>query len=115
MKSQNLKRMLKFIRKNTSRLPNTSYITMPDVDNQTQLINFDIRGFCISTGSACSSGVVEKSYVLKAMGFEKETQNDAIRVSLGLGTTKLEIERFIDVWKVVCKSVSKKEAELNYG
>jgi cysteine desulfurase len=101
--------------KNTRRLPNTSYITMPDVDNQTQMINFDIRGFCVSTGSACSSGVVEKSYVLKSMGFSKEVHNDAIRVSLGLNSTKAEIDKFIDAWKVVHDSVFKKEEEINYG
>lgn len=105
----------KIYSKNTIRLPNTSYITMPDVDNQTQMINFDIRGFCVSAGSACSSGIVEKSYVLKAMGFEKGVHNDAIRVSLGLNSTKSEIDKFIDAWKVVQKSVFKKEEEVKYG
>lgn len=109
----------KIYSKNADRLANTSYISMPNVDNQTQLMNFDIKGFCVSAGSACSSGVVGESHVLKAMNPTDKYKKNAIRISLGNGTTKAEIDSFIKAWKEVHESLSntenKKEAEANYG
>lgn len=90
------------------RLPNTSYIAMPGVNNQTQLINFDLRGFSVSAGSACSSGVVEKSHVLNAMDENDWMSSNAIRVSLGIGNSKKEIEKFIEAWKEIYISLSSK-------
>ncbi len=80
------------------RLPNTSCITMPNVKNETQLINFDIQNIAVSAGAACSSGKVAISHVLLAMGIEKTQAETAIRISLGTETTQSEIDRFISAW-----------------
>lgn len=82
-----------------ARLPNTSCIGMPDVKNETQLIHFDLEGIAVSAGSACSSGKVKLSHVLTAMGVKKELAETAIRVSLGAGTTKQEIDAFVKAWQ----------------
>lgn len=81
------------------RLPNTSYIMMPGVGNETQLIHFDLHRIAVSSGSACSSGKVGLSHVLKAMNIPEDIAKCAIRVSLGSLTTEADIERFLDVWR----------------
>jgi cysteine desulfurase len=81
------------------RLPNTSYIATRGIDAQTQLINFDLNGICVSAGPACSSGTLAESRILKAMKIAPEFSTSAIRVSLGCDTTKNEIEKFISVWQ----------------
>ena len=58
----------------------------------------DLAGFAVSAGSACSSGKVKTSRVLRAMGYDEDIASSAIRVSLGLQTTEDEIEQFAIVW-----------------
>jgi cysteine desulfurase len=82
----------------TERLPNTSCLTMPGVSNQTQLIEFDLAGIAISTGSACSSGKVGPSHVLAAMGVDPDEAASAIRISLGWASTSDDVDRFVDAW-----------------
>jgi cysteine desulfurase len=82
----------------TSRLPNTSYISLKNADSQTQLINFDLNGICVSSGPACSSGTATVSRTLKAMKVAPDFVNGAIRVSLGTENTQEEIEKFITIW-----------------
>jgi len=89
------------------RLPNTSYLTMPGVPHQTQVMNFDLKGFCVSSGSACSSGVVKDSHVLEAIEGEDEDRKNAIRVSLGIDNTKEQIQAFIEAWKGMYLSLGK--------
>ena len=89
------------IGKNSPRLPNTSCIAMPNSDNQTQLINFDLGGFAVSAGSACSSGRVANSHVLLAMGIPKEIASTAIRISGGWNTTHEEIQKFTKQWRAL--------------
>ncbi len=88
-----------------ARLPNTSCITMPNVNSQTQLIEFDTKGFAVSSGSACSSGKVTISHVLNAMDVVKEDSSCAIRISLGRENTKQQIDEFISVWDNLYKRV----------
>ena len=83
---------------NVPRLPNTSCFTMPGVEAETQVIGLDLAGFAISSGSACSSGKVERSHVLAAMGIKDSEAKTAIRVSLGWDTKQVDIERFVDAW-----------------
>ncbi len=82
----------------TERLPNTACLTMPGVGNQTQLIEFDLAGIAVSTGSACSSGKVGPSHVLAAMGIDPTEAASAIRVSLGWASTQEDVDRFVDAW-----------------
>jgi cysteine desulfurase len=80
------------------RLPNTSCLSMPGVSNQTQLIELDLAGIAVSTGSACSSGKVGPSHVLAAMAVDPAEAATAIRVSLGWASTSEDVERFALVW-----------------
>ncbi len=81
------------------RLPNTSCILMPGVENSTQLMHFDLAGIAVSSGSACTSGKVEASHVLQAMGLPKEQAQCALRVSIGWATQEHELQRFSESWK----------------
>jgi cysteine desulfurase len=80
------------------RLPNTSCLSMPGVSNQTQLIELDLAGVAVSTGSACSSGKVGPSHVLAAMGTEPAEAATAIRISFGWASTATDVVRLVEVW-----------------
>jgi cysteine desulfurase len=86
---------------NVPRISNTSLIGMKNVNNFVQLIEFDLQNFCLSAGSACSSGRTTVSHVLKACGLLEEKAKNFIRVSTGLLNTSTEIEKFISVWKIL--------------
>lgn len=87
-----------FVGKEGQRLPNTSCILAEGWKGETQVMQMDLAGFAISAGSACSSGKVKASAVLKAMGYDDVQAASAIRVSLGLDTTKDDVLRFADAW-----------------
>lgn len=82
----------------TTKLPNTSCLARPATSSEVQLMHFDLKGIAISAGSACSSGRIEPSHVLGAMGIVKETASCAIRVSGGWNTKQEEIEAFTSAW-----------------
>ena len=63
------------------------------------VINLDLEGFAVSSGSACSSGKVSPSRALQAMGASEEQALCAIRISMGWSTKEDEVTRFIDCWK----------------
>jgi cysteine desulfurase len=79
-----------------ARIPNTSCIAMPGVSAETQVMALDLAGIAVSAGAACSSGTVEASHVLEAMG-EPEAAN-AIRVSLGWTSRSDDVQRFLEAW-----------------
>ncbi|OZO45522.1 aminotransferase, partial [Pseudomonas fluorescens] len=81
-----------------NRLPNTSCFATAGWKGETQVMQMDLAGFAISAGSACSSGKLRASPVLRAMGYEDEVAKGAIRVSLGLETTEEDVLRFADAW-----------------
>lgn len=89
------------IAKSVNRLPNTSCIRMQGVKNEEQLIKFDLAGISVSAGSACSSGRIAGSHVLKAMEMSDSDASEVIRVSLGLKTTEKEVNKFIELWKEI--------------
>ena len=80
---------------NVARLPNTTCLAVPGVKAETLVIGLDLAGVAVSSGSACSSGKVEASHVLGAMGVADELQQGAIRVSLGFGTVNADIYSFL--------------------
>ena len=80
------------------RLPNTSCFATPGWKGETQVMQMDLAGFAISAGSACSSGKVRASRVLRAMGYDDDVASGAIRVSLGPTTTEDEVRRFAETW-----------------
>ncbi len=87
-----------FVGKGCRRLPNTSCFATPGWKGETQVMAMDLAGFAVSAGSACSSGKVKVSRVLKAMGLDDEAAASALRVSLGLETTEDEVMRFVQAW-----------------
>lgn len=95
---------------NAARLPQTICVSMPGVKSETQLMHFDLKGYAVSAGSACSSGRVAASHVLQAMGVAPEIAETAIRISWGWGTTKAEIEAFAAEWKQAQLRMSRKVA-----
>jgi cysteine desulfurase len=99
--------------KGADRLPNTSCLAMPGVSNQTQLIEFDLAGIAVSTGSACSSGKVGPSHVLAAMGVPAAEAAGAIRVSLGWASTAADVQRFAQVWsRLYARTRSRQRASM---
>jgi cysteine desulfurase len=81
------------------RLANTSCFAVPGVAAETALIGLDLEGIAVSSGSACSSGKVGVSPVLVAMGVDRDLARGAIRVSLGCGSTRAELESFLAAWR----------------
>ncbi len=78
-----------------ARLANTSCIAVPGAKAETLVIGLDLAGVAVSSGAACSSGKVEASHVLAAMNVAPENAQGAIRVSLGFGSTRDDIEAFL--------------------
>jgi cysteine desulfurase len=81
------------------RLPNTTLVTVPGLRAETAVIGFDLAGIAVSSGSACSSGRVQPSHVLKAMGFGPEIAQGAVRLSLGWSTSETDINRCLEAWR----------------
>jgi cysteine desulfurase len=92
------------------RLPNTSLFTVPGLKAETAIIAFDLNGIAVSSGSACSSGKVQASHVLKAMGVEPGLARGAVRISLGWSTTEADVERLLNAWNTVVSSLLNKQA-----
>ena len=84
--------------KDSKRLPNTTCLITPGWKGETQVMQMDLEGIAVSAGSACSSGKVRPSEVLKELGYSESEASCALRVSLGLDTTKDEVYRFVDTW-----------------
>jgi len=80
-----------------TRVPNTSNISFDRVEAESLLIALDLEGIAVSTGSACSSGTLEPSHVLKAMGLPAHRTQNSIRFSLGTANTEAEVDRVVAV------------------
>ncbi|MGH9346619.1 MAG: cysteine desulfurase family protein, partial [Vicinamibacterales bacterium] len=79
------------------RVPNTTNISFERVEAESLLIALDLAGIAVSTGSACSSGTLEPSHVLKAMGLPAHRTQSSIRFSLGMGNTDADVDRLVAV------------------
>jgi cysteine desulfurase len=91
------------------RLPNTTLVAKPGGKAETLVIGFDLDGVAVSSGSACSSGKVAPSHVLAAMGVPAELARGAIRVTTGPTTSEADVDRFIQIWQKLTKSLSRDE------
>ena len=78
------------------RVSNTTNISFDGVEAEALLIALDLEGIAVSTGSACSSGTLEPSHVLRAMGFSPQRAQSSIRFSLGLGNTEEHVTRVVE-------------------
>jgi cysteine desulfurase len=90
------------------RLPNTTLFAVPGIKAETAVIALDLDGIAVSSGAACSSGKVQPSHVLAAMGVAAPLAQGAIRVSLGPTTTESEVDRFLDAWIRLSKALLKR-------
>ena len=89
---------INFVGQGMRRLPNTTCFVTPGWKGETQVMSMDLAGFAVSAGSACSSGKVRQSRVLRAMGYDEAQAGMAVRVSLGPQVTEDEIMRFAESW-----------------
>ncbi|MBY0432030.1 MAG: aminotransferase class V-fold PLP-dependent enzyme, partial [Rhodospirillales bacterium] len=82
------------------RLPNTSCLALPGLSGEVLVMALDLAGVAVSAGSACSSGKVAPSHVLKVMG-HAALAGAAIRISLGWNSRAGDVDRFIEAWSAV--------------
>jgi cysteine desulfurase len=94
----------------SERLPNTTLFAVPGMKAETAVIALDLEGVAVSAGAACSSGKVQPSHVLAAMGVPPHLARAGVRVSLGPSTTESEIDRFIEAWIKVSGSLLKQQS-----
>ena len=80
----------------SARVPNTTNLYFDYVEGESLVIALDLRGFAVSSGSACSSGSVEPSHVLLAIGLPPERARASIRFSLGRSNTEEQVDALID-------------------
>ena len=93
------------------RLPNTTLFALDGIKAETAVIALDLEGVAVSAGAACSSGKVQSSHVLAAMGVSPALGRGAVRVSLGWTTTKADIERFLSAWRKLAGALSRDSKE----
>jgi cysteine desulfurase len=89
------------------RLPNTTLFAVPGLKAETAIIAFDLTGVAVSSGAACSSGKVQASTVLTAMGADPALARGAVRVSFGWSTTETDLDRFQGTWNSLAGSLLK--------
>ncbi len=94
---------LKIFGADAPRLANTTMFALPGLASETQLIALDLAGICVSNGSACASGTVKPSHVLRAMGVDDALAGCALRVSLGWDTTQEDAAAFVEKWGEIYK------------
>ena len=87
------------------RVPNTTNISFDRVEAESLLIALDLEGIAVSTGSACSSGTLEPSHVLRAMNLPSHRAQNSIRFSLGASNTDEQVDRVISVLPVIVKKL----------
>jgi len=90
-----------------NRLYNTSNICMRYIEGESILINLDFEGICASSGSACTSGSLEPSHVLLAMGIPAEVAHGSLRFSLGKYTTDKDIDKVLEVLPPIIERLRK--------
>lgn len=90
------------------RLPNTTLAAVPGMKAETAVIGFDLEGIAVSSGSACSSGKVQPSHVLAAMGVPLELARGAIRISLGWNTSESDVDFFLQAWRKLAGTLGNK-------
>ena len=93
------------------RLPNTTLFAAPGMKAETAVIGFDLAGIAVSSGSACSSGKVQPSHVLEAMGASSALAQGAVRLSLGWSTGPEDVDRCLEAWRKLSLSLLKRSGE----
>ena len=91
--------------RNVHRLCNTILVAVPGMKAETAVITLDLDGVAVSAGAACSSGRVQPSHVLTAMGIDHSLARGAIRISIGPQTSESEIDCFLGAWTKLVRSL----------
>ncbi len=94
------------------RLPNTAFFAVPGLRAETQVMALDLAGVAVGSGSACSSGKVRPSHVLRAMGVDEETSDCAIRVSLGWASEAADVDAFVEAWGTLLRRTGDRTSAL---
>ena len=89
------------------RSPNNVNFSFRDVEGEGLLLSLDMEGVACSTGSACSSGTLDPSHVLMALGIKPEQAHGSLRLTIGKTTTKSEINYTINQLKIIIKNLRK--------
>ncbi len=97
----------RIIGRTVPRLPNTSCIVMPALPADLLLMNLDLMGIAVSSGSACSSGKVKPSHVLSAMGLSADEASSALRFSFGPEFQEEELMRILDAWAALTQRLKR--------
>ena len=87
------------------RVPNTTNISFDRIEAESLLIALDLEGVAVSTGSACSSGTLEPSHVLKAMGFPAHRTQNSIRFSFGAANTEADVDRVVAILPAIVEKL----------
>lgn len=87
------------VARSAPRIATIAAYHMPGLASSAQLIQFDMAGIAVSSGSACSSGTLKSSRVLAAMGWDEKDASEVVRVSFGPETNRADIYRFLETWK----------------
>jgi cysteine desulfurase len=90
------------------RVANTVQFAVPGIKAQTAVMALDLEGIAVSAGSACSSGTMRHSEVIRRMGYDLEIAEGAVRLSLGWTTTAADIEAFLQAWRKVSQPLLKR-------
>jgi cysteine desulfurase len=86
------------------RHPAIASYRMPGVAANAQLIRFDLGGIAVSAGSACASGSLKPSHVLRAMGWSEDMTREVVRVSFGRSTSAADVDRFVAAWRGIARA-----------
>ncbi len=89
----------------TQRLPNNASFCVRYVEGESMLLNLDFEGICASSGSACTSGSLEASHVLLAIGLPHDLAHGSLRLSVGRGNTVEEVDRFLEVFPPIVEKL----------
>lgn len=95
----------------TKRLPGNANISFKYIDGEALLLNLDMKGICASSGSACTSGSLEPSHVLVAIGLSPEMANGALRVTFGDDNTKEDVDYLVDSLVEIVEKLRKTSQE----
>ena len=88
------------------QLPNTLYLSIPRLEGDLLLQHLDLQGYCVSSGSACSSGALDPSSTLLALGFDAHHARRGLRISMSPYTTDAELEGFVTCLRMLCDQSS---------
>ena len=98
------------IAEHSPRVGNIGAVALPGASQASLLVQFDLAGFAVSAGSACSSGKMQESTVLAAMGVGSELASSFLRISFGPATSEAEIDAFLAEWRRIAERANARAA-----